>query len=73
MFVDSLPSYSRTTDLRKVEEFFGREVGGKFDGAPSVPLATALGASRTAIEAPKTLHAVSCLSGTPPLTGPPTE
>lgn len=25
VFVESLPSYSRTTDLRKVEEFFGRE------------------------------------------------
>jgi hypothetical protein len=23
VFVDSLPRYSRTTDLRKVEEFFG--------------------------------------------------
>jgi len=23
VFVESLPSYSRTTDLRKVEEFFG--------------------------------------------------
>ena len=25
VFVESLPSYSRTTDLRKVEEFFGRD------------------------------------------------
>ncbi|MGD0791533.1 MAG: ATP-dependent DNA helicase [Terriglobales bacterium] len=27
VFVESLPPYSRTTDLRKVEEFFGAEVG----------------------------------------------
>jgi ATP-dependent DNA helicase DinG len=27
VFVESLPPYSRTTDLRKVEEFFGRDVG----------------------------------------------
>jgi ATP-dependent DNA helicase DinG len=25
VFVESLPSYARTTDLRKVEEFFGAE------------------------------------------------
>jgi ATP-dependent DNA helicase DinG len=27
VFVESLPRYSRTTDLRKVEEFFGADVG----------------------------------------------
>jgi ATP-dependent DNA helicase DinG len=27
VFVESLPHYSRTTDLRKVEEFFGRDSG----------------------------------------------
>jgi len=26
VFVESLPPYSRTTDLRKVEEFFGADV-----------------------------------------------
>src|SRR5260221_856251 len=27
VFIDSLPRYSRTTDLRKVEEFFGANLG----------------------------------------------
>jgi hypothetical protein len=27
VFVESLPPYSRTTDLKKVEEFFGADVG----------------------------------------------
>ena len=28
VFVESLPNYTRTTDMRKVERFFGTESGG---------------------------------------------
>jgi len=27
VFVESLPNYAKTTDIKKVEEFFGADVG----------------------------------------------
>ena len=36
VFVESLPRYSRTTDLRKVEEFFGADVVMRSAGASAV-------------------------------------